>query len=103
MFRFSWLSSPTPKPQQQIHVHYKTVKIYINIQQLIQENTNSICSKLPSQLIKIPPTVKMPKIVRLTLFKIPDQDMVKEAIQMYNTLAQDAKKVRTQFLEHNSS
>jgi hypothetical protein len=36
----------------------------------------------------------MPKIVRLTLFKIPDQDLVKEAIQMYNTLAQDAKKVR---------
>ncbi|KAI4622430.1 uncharacterized protein J4E87_006372 [Alternaria ethzedia] len=39
-----------------------------------------------------PTTVKMPKIVRLTMFKIPDQDMVKEAIQMYNTLAQDAKK-----------
>jgi hypothetical protein len=37
---------------------------------------------------------KMPKIVRLTLFKIPDEGMVKEAIQMYNTLAQDAKKVR---------
>ena len=36
----------------------------------------------------------MPKIVRLTLFKIPDQDLFKEAIQMYNTLAQDAKKVR---------
>jgi hypothetical protein len=36
----------------------------------------------------------MPKIVRLTLFKIPDEGMVKEAIQMYNTLAQDAKKVR---------
>ena len=36
----------------------------------------------------------MPKIVRLTLFKIKDKDLVKEAIQMYNTLAQDAKKVR---------
>jgi hypothetical protein len=36
----------------------------------------------------------MPKIVRLTLFKIPDESMVQEAIQMYNTLAQDAKKVR---------
>jgi hypothetical protein len=34
----------------------------------------------------------MPKIVRLTLFKLP-QDLVNEAIQMYNTLAQDAKKV----------
>ncbi|KAF1829251.1 hypothetical protein BDW02DRAFT_510396 [Decorospora gaudefroyi] len=34
----------------------------------------------------------MPKIVRLSLFKIPDPEMIKEAIQMYNTLAQDAKK-----------
>jgi hypothetical protein len=37
----------------------------------------------------------MPKIVRLTLFKIPDEEMIKEAVQMYNTLAQDAKKVRS--------
>ena len=36
----------------------------------------------------------MPKIVRLTMFKIPDQDTVNDAIKMYNTLAQDAKKVR---------
>ncbi|KAF1938800.1 hypothetical protein EJ02DRAFT_383011 [Clathrospora elynae] len=34
----------------------------------------------------------MPKIIRLTLFKIPEEAMVKEAIKMYNTLAQDAKK-----------
>jgi hypothetical protein len=37
---------------------------------------------------------KMPKIVRLTMFKIPDKEMITEAIQMYNTLAKDAKKVR---------
>ncbi|KNG45907.1 stress responsive a b barrel domain-containing protein [Stemphylium lycopersici] len=34
----------------------------------------------------------MPKIVRLTLFKIGDQNTVQEAIKMYSTLAQDAKK-----------
>jgi hypothetical protein len=43
-----------------------------------------------------PPIVAtMPKIVRLTLFKIPDEGTVKEAVQKYATLVQDAKKVRT--------
>lgn len=37
----------------------------------------------------------MPKIVRLTLFKLPDEGTVKEAVQKYATLCQDAKKVRT--------
>ncbi|OAL52413.1 hypothetical protein IQ07DRAFT_370687 [Pyrenochaeta sp. DS3sAY3a] len=34
----------------------------------------------------------MSKIVRLTLFKIPDAAVVQEAIQKYSTLAQDAVK-----------
>jgi hypothetical protein len=37
----------------------------------------------------------MPKIVRLTLFKIPDETTVKEAVKSYSTLAQDAKKVNS--------
>jgi len=37
----------------------------------------------------------MPKVMRLTLFKLPDEEVVKSAIEMYNTLAQDAKKVRS--------
>lgn len=35
----------------------------------------------------------MPKIVRLTLFKIPDPAHVQEAVQKYSTLSQDAVKV----------
>ena len=40
------------------------------------------------------PAANMPKIVRLTLFKIDNKDTVQEAINMYSTLAQDATKVR---------
>lgn len=36
----------------------------------------------------------MPKIVRLTLFKLPDSTVIEEAIQKYSTLSQDAQKVR---------
>ncbi|RMZ74611.1 stress responsive a b barrel domain-containing [Pyrenophora seminiperda CCB06] len=42
---------------------------------------------------------KMPKIMRLTLFKLPDQELVKSAIEMYNSLAQDAKKDGKQYIK----
>jgi len=35
----------------------------------------------------------MPKIVRLTLMKIADDEIVQQAIQKYSKLIQDAKKV----------
>lgn len=35
----------------------------------------------------------MPKIVRLTLFKLPDEELIQEAIKKYSTLSQDAVKV----------
>lgn len=35
----------------------------------------------------------MPQIVRLTLFKIGDEALLKEAKSKYSTLAQDAQKV----------
>lgn len=35
----------------------------------------------------------MPKILRLTLFKIPDAAHVEEAVKKYSTLTQDAVKV----------
>ena len=41
-----------------------------------------------------PQPPSMPKIVRLTLFKIPDQTHINQAIQKYATLTQDAVKVR---------
>ncbi|EDU40935.1 conserved hypothetical protein [Pyrenophora tritici-repentis Pt-1C-BFP] len=44
-------------------------------------------------------TAKMPKIMRLTLFKLPDQELVKSAIEMYNSLAQDAKKDGKQYIK----
>jgi hypothetical protein len=36
----------------------------------------------------------MPKVVRLTLFKIGDKDAIQQTITKYGTLAQDATKVR---------
>jgi len=36
----------------------------------------------------------MPKIIRLTLFKIPDETHINEAIEKYSSLTQDAVKVR---------
>ncbi len=37
----------------------------------------------------------MPKIVRMTLFKLTDTEVIQEAIQKYSTLSQDAVKVRS--------
>ncbi|EAT86492.1 hypothetical protein SNOG_06661 [Parastagonospora nodorum SN15] len=34
----------------------------------------------------------MPKIVRLTLLKITDDEAIQEAVQKYSTLTQDAKR-----------
>jgi hypothetical protein len=35
----------------------------------------------------------MPKIIRLTLFKIPEDAAIQEAVKKYSTLTQDAVKV----------
>ena len=40
----------------------------------------------------------MSKIVRMTLFKLTDATVIKEAIQKYSTLTQDAVKVRSRHL-----
>jgi hypothetical protein len=40
----------------------------------------------------------MPQIVRLTLFKIPDEPTLTQAISKYATLTRDAVKVRFEFL-----
>jgi hypothetical protein len=37
----------------------------------------------------------MSKIIRMTLFKLTDNAVIKEAIQKYSTLSQDAVKVRS--------
>ena len=42
-----------------------------------------------------PSTASMSKIVRLTLFKLSDATVIKETIQKYSTLTQDAVKVRS--------
>ncbi|EMD93441.1 hypothetical protein COCC4DRAFT_191766 [Bipolaris maydis ATCC 48331] len=41
----------------------------------------------------------MPKIVRLTLFKIGDKDTIQEVIGLYSTLAQDATKDGKQYIQ----
>ncbi|KAF2020686.1 hypothetical protein BU24DRAFT_416375 [Aaosphaeria arxii CBS 175.79] len=41
----------------------------------------------------------MPKIARLTLFKIPDPANVQEAIKKYSTLTQDALKDGKQYIQ----
>ncbi|PSN60943.1 hypothetical protein BS50DRAFT_563001 [Corynespora cassiicola Philippines] len=45
----------------------------------------------------------MPKILRLTLFKIPDPAHVKEAVQKYSTLSQDALKDGKPYIEFASA
>jgi hypothetical protein len=50
---------------------------------------------LPTPKVKSP---TMPQIVRLTLFKIPDEPTLTQAISKYATLTRDAVKVRFEFL-----
>jgi hypothetical protein len=42
----------------------------------------------------------MPKIVRLTLLKVTDDDTIQQAIQKYSTLTKDATKVCACFILH---
>jgi hypothetical protein len=93
---FLWLSSPTPSSDEETLQYAISPHTLIYIHQPTTKDPAHYSTKHDLFFIytKSQQAAKMPKVVRLTLFKIPDEGMVKEAIQMYNTLASDAKKVR---------
>jgi hypothetical protein len=83
--RSRWLSSQTPTEP----VRRTRVQVYNNTPTPLNPT-----SQPPNLTTPTIPPATMSRIMRITLFKLPDQGAVQEAIEKYSALGQSALKVR---------